>query len=71
MSARDLDDPAVRSALREYVAAADLLEATTSIGAEARQLLELAEAKTVASMRLRRRLIELGWSAPVKADARS
>lgn len=71
MSAHDFDDPALLSAMREYVAAAECLDATSSTGAEARQLLDLAEAKTLASMRLRRRLTDLGWEAPVKVDARS
>jgi len=71
MSAHDFDDPALRSAMREYVAAAELLDSTSSTGAEPRQLLDLAEAKTLASMRLRRRLTDVGWSAPVKLEARS
>lgn len=49
-----------------YLDAARSLDDTSSVGGDARNLLDLAEAKTLAAMRLRKRLTELGWSAPVR-----
>ena len=69
MSAQGLDDPAVRTAMAAFVAAAAKLDAASSGGAEARQLLDLAEAKTLAGLQLRRELANAGWSAPVAVDA--
>ena len=58
------DDSALRSAMAAYVAAADALDAAAEIGGEARALLDLAEAKSVAGLALRKRLVALGWTAP-------
>lgn len=56
------DDTSVRSAMRAYLDAADRLDATASVGGEARDLLDAAEAKTVAGMQLRKALERQGWS---------
>ena len=58
------DDAALRKAMVEYLAAADALDEAASLGDEARQLLDLAEAKGMAALALRKRLIDLGWTAP-------
>jgi hypothetical protein len=47
-----------------YLDAAGQLDETSSVGGEARSLLDLAEAKTLAAMQLRKRLEDLGWTAP-------
>lgn len=70
MSAAGFDDPALRSAMADYVSCAHQLDESSSIGADARTLLDLAEAKTLAGLRLRKRLLELGWVAPVVEPAR-
>lgn len=59
------DDDALRSAMRDYLALADRLEAAAADGGSARDLVDLAESKALAGMVLRKRLMELGWSAPV------
>jgi hypothetical protein len=65
MTAQVFDDPQLRSAMTAFLEAARRLDASSSVGDEARNLLDLAEAKTLAGMRLRKRLTELGWAAPV------
>lgn len=61
------DDPALRSAMKAYLDAADRLDELSSIGGEARELMDHAETKAVAGMALRKRLTEAGWTAPVGA----
>lgn len=68
---KTFDDPEVRSAMADYVTAAAALDEAASIGGEARDLMDLAEAKAVAGMTLRKRLLDLGWSAPAPADQRT
>ena len=58
------DDPQVRAGLSAYLTAAEALDVAASDGADARTLLDAAEAKAVAGMALRKRLVELGWTAP-------
>jgi len=65
MTAPGFDDAALRAAMTDFLEAARRLDDTSTVGAEARSLLDLAEAKTVAGMRLRKRLTELGWTSPV------
>lgn len=65
MTGQGFDDAGLRAAMTDYLDAARRLDETSSVGGEARSLLDLAEAKTLAGMRLRKRLTELGWSAPV------
>jgi hypothetical protein len=69
MTAQSFDDAAVREAMGAFVTAADRLDEAATTGADARVLLDLAESKTLAGMRLRKRLAELGWSAPAPAPA--
>lgn len=64
MSAQGLDDLDVRTAMAAFVAAAAKLDEASVGGAEARQLLNLAEAKTLAALQLRRELTAVGWAAP-------
>jgi hypothetical protein len=66
MSAQEFDDAGLRAAMTAFLNAARELDEASAMGGEARNLLDLAEAKTLASMRLRKRLAELGWSAPVR-----
>lgn len=65
MSAQGLDDAGLRGAMTAFLEAARSLDETSSVGGDARDLLDLAEAKTLAAMRLRKRLVELGWTAPL------
>ena len=69
MTALGFDDAALRAAMAAYLDTARRLDETSSLGGEARNLLDLAEAKTLASMQLRKRLTELGWHAPVAERA--
>jgi hypothetical protein len=71
MTAQGFDDPGLRAAMAAYLDAARSLDDTSAVGGEARNLLDLAEAKTLAALRLRKRLSELGWSAPVRETASS
>ena len=57
----------MRTAMAAFVAAAGKLDEASAGGAEPRQLLNLAEAKTLAALQLRRELTNVGWSAPVPA----
>ena len=69
MTGSGFDDPALRTAMSAYLDIAGRLDETSSVGGEARRLLDLAEAKTLAAMQLRKRLTELGWSAPTHERA--
>ncbi len=69
MSAAGVDDPGLRAAMAAFLAAAEWLDHADSQGLEARELVDLAERKAVAGMALRKRLTELGWTAPVPARA--
>ncbi len=64
MPQKSFDDPELRAAMTAYVAAAEALDAAAQVGDEPRALLDLAEAKSMASLRLRKRLVSLGWTAP-------
>jgi hypothetical protein len=61
----DFDDERLYSALRDYVRTAETLAAVEP-QSEPRRTLDLAEQKSMAAMALRRRLLELGWSPPVR-----
>ncbi len=61
------DDPALRSAMKAYLDVADRLDELSSVGGEARELLDLAESKAIAGMALGKRLSEAGWTTPVSA----
>lgn len=58
------DDAELRSAMSVYLKAASALDEASQVGDEARALLDLAEAKSVAGLELRKRLVALGWTAP-------
>ena len=62
MSSGGFDDPALIAAMRAFIEANDALRKAD----EASQLIELSEAKSMAGMVVRKRLAELGWSAPVR-----
>lgn len=63
MSARDFDDPGLVAALRGYLAALDRLAQISGTGS-ARDVVDEAEAKSIAAMRLKRELSGQGWTAP-------
>jgi hypothetical protein len=67
--ATGLDDAQLRAAMAAYLDAARRLDDASGVGGEARDLLDLAEAKTLSAMQLRKRLTELGWSAPASDRA--
>ena len=62
MPQSSFEDDALRRAMARYLAACDALD--DADGAASRDLLDLAEAKAVAGMALRKRLLDLGWTAP-------
>lgn len=62
MSSGSFEDPALLAAMRAFIEANDAL----STADEASRLIELSEAKSMAGMTLRKRLAELGWSAPAR-----
>lgn len=64
MPQKSFDDPALRQAMSDYLVAAAALDEASQDGGEPRNLLDLAEAKSMAAMALRRRLADLGWTAP-------
>ena len=69
MPQRTLEDSDVRAAMAHWLKAAEALDAAAEIGAELRDLLDLAEDKAMAGMTLAKRLNELGWSAPTATKA--
>ena len=64
MTSSTFDDPEVRAAMSAYLQAAEALDSASQVGGEARALLDLAEAKSMAALALRKRLVALGWTAP-------
>ena len=64
MPLTSFDDPELRSAMSAFLKAAQALDEGSQVGGEPRALLDLAEAKSVAGLELRKRLIALGWTAP-------
>ena len=61
----ELDDARLRAAMRAYLTACDALdEAGGSEGDGSRELIDRADAKTIAEMALRQQLERLGWAAP-------
>ena len=69
MPSRTFDDPRLRAAMQSFLWAAQRLDDASTDGQGARELLDLAEAKSVAGMELRKRLVELGWQAPAHHPA--
>ena len=64
MPQKSFDDAELRAAMAAYLSAAEALDAASELGGEPRALLYLAETKSMAALRLRKRLNALGWSAP-------
>jgi hypothetical protein len=63
----ELDDPGLRAAMRSYLDAADALAEAALAGTAgdgSREVIDRADAKTLAEMALRRQLERLGWTAP-------
>lgn len=69
MTGSGFDDAGLRAAMAAYLEAASGLDEASSIGGEARSLLDLAETKTLAGLQLRKRLTDLGWAAPAAERA--
>lgn len=69
MPQKVFDDADLRAAMRAFLHAADELAAQAELGGEARQLLDLAESKTVAGLALRKSLEQAGWTAPAPQGA--
>lgn len=66
MPQKVFDDAALRGAMRAYLEAADRLDESASVGGEPRELLDLAEAKALAGLLLRKALEKHGWTAPAR-----
>ena len=64
MPKKSFDDPQLRAAMTAFLELARALDEASQLGGEPRRLLDLAEAKSVAAMDLRRQLEALGWTAP-------
>ena len=65
----ELDDDALRAAMRAYLQAAERLDDAMNLTASsdgARSVLDLADVKTLAGLAVRRRLQQLGWTPPAK-----
>ena len=62
----DFDDPRLRGAMRAFLRAADALDAAAYSGESegSRDVLDKADAKTLAEMTLRKNLENIGWVAP-------
>jgi hypothetical protein len=60
MAALSFDDPVLQTAMRAYLEACKALDTATD---DADVLLH-SDAKSMAGMSLRKRLVELGWTAP-------
>ena len=69
MAQNPFDDPGLRASMSRYLSAATALEEAAELGGEARDLVDLAEAKALSGLMLRKRLGELGWSAPAGSSA--
>ena len=69
MAQNPFDDPALRASMSRYLSAATALEEAAELGGEARDLVDLAEAKALSGLMLRKRLRELGWSPPAGSSA--
>lgn len=66
METRTFDDPALRAAMRAFLDAEAALAAATDDA----EVLSRSDAKSVAGLAVRKRLLELGWSAPVVQRSR-
>jgi hypothetical protein len=69
MGQASFDDIGVRAAMRGYLDAAAALDDVTALGGQARDLLDLAERKSLAGLLLRKALEKQGWQAPARETA--
>ena len=70
MCVSDFDDPRLRGAMRAFLRAADALdEAVTGSSESSRDVIDRADAKTLAEMTLRKHLENAGWIAPREVPA--
>ena len=69
MAQNPFDDPGLLASMSRYLSAATALEEAAELGGEARDLVDLAEAKALSGLMLRKRLGELGWSPPPGSSA--
>lgn len=62
----EFDDARLRTAMRSYLAACDALDEAAASNEDdgSREVIDRAEAKTLAEMVLRQQLQRLGWTAP-------
>lgn len=67
MPSPSFDDPALLAAVRAFARAADALDAARSDV----DLLNASEAKAVAGLNLRKRLVEAGWQPPLRQGAQA
>ncbi len=65
----DFDDDRLLRAMRSFLAAVDALSAAVSAGDD-RVVIDRAEDRAIAAMSLRRRLLDLGWTAPPRRPDR-
>ena len=67
----DFDDPRLRGAMRAFLRAADALDevGVTNSSDSSRDVIDRADAKTLAEMTLRKHLESVGWIAPRKVAA--
>ncbi|MFL6139034.1 MAG: hypothetical protein ACJ74O_14720 [Frankiaceae bacterium] len=66
----ELDDGRLLAAMRAYLRATDALARAVDHGDE-RAIMDGAEQRSIAAMAVHRRLVELGWTAPVRGHGRS
>lgn len=64
------DDARLLAAMRAYVRAADAVTEAVAAGDD-RSVIDRAEQRSIAALSLRRRLTELGWSAPPRVARQS
>jgi hypothetical protein len=64
----DFDTPRLRGAMRAFLRAADALDEAASTAsassAASREVIDKADAKTLAEMQLRKQLEDAGWVSP-------
>jgi len=64
----DFDDPRLLAAMRSFLASVDALTAAVTAGDD-RAVIDRAEDRAIAAMSLRRRLLDVGWTAPPRRPA--
>ena len=64
MPQKSFDEADLRAAMTAYLDLSTALDEASAVGGEPRTLLDLAEAKSMAAMALRKQLEAQGWTAP-------